>query len=62
VVADERGGGGGLGDPHRRPFAKILDDVLDGYVSRTAAIETYGVDAARLDAALAAWEESCPNR
>jgi hypothetical protein len=31
-------------------------------VSRTAVIKTDGVDAARLDAALAAWEESCPNR
>ena len=56
VIADERGGGGGLGDPHRRSFELVLDDVLDGYVTREAAISTYGVDAARLDAALAAWE------
>ena len=61
VIADERGGGGGLGDPHRRPFEKILDDVLDGYVTRAAAIEIYGVDAARLDAAVADWENACPN-
>jgi len=62
VIADERGGGGGLGDPRRRAFPRIVDDVLDGYVTRSAAIETYGADPARLDAALAAWEESCPNR
>ncbi len=62
VIADERGGGGGLGDPRRRPFAKVLDDVLDGYVTRAAAVEIYGVDPAQLDAALAAWENTCLNR
>lgn len=56
VVALEKAGGGGLGDPRRRPFAKVLDDVLDGYVSREAATRDYGVDPARLDAELARWE------
>jgi N-methylhydantoinase B len=56
VLQTEKGGGGGLGDPHARPFEKVLDDVLDGYVSREAAIEHYGVDPSRLDAALAAWD------
>jgi N-methylhydantoinase B len=55
VLADERGGGGGLGDPHRRPFDAVLDDVLDGYVSRDAAIVVYGADPTRLDAAITAW-------
>jgi N-methylhydantoinase B len=55
VVWLEKAGGGGLGDPHRRPFAKLLDDVLDGYVSRAAAIQEYGADPADLDAALAEW-------
>jgi N-methylhydantoinase B len=55
VLEDERGGGGGLGDPRRRPFARVLDDVLDGYVTRDAAIGTYGADAERIDAAIAAW-------
>ena len=32
-----------------------LDDVIDGYVSRGCGDRDYGVDAARLDAALAAW-------
>ena len=56
VVALEKAGGGGLGEPRRRAFAKVLDDVLDGYVSRASAIADYGVDAAQLDAELARWE------
>jgi N-methylhydantoinase A/oxoprolinase/acetone carboxylase beta subunit/N-methylhydantoinase B/oxoprolinase/acetone carboxylase alpha subunit len=51
----ERAGGGGLGDPGERPYGRVLSDVLDGYVSREAAIRDYGVDAAKLDAAIAAW-------
>jgi N-methylhydantoinase B len=56
VVAYEKAGGGGLGDPARRPFEKVVDDVIDGYVSREAAIAGYGVDPGRLDAALEAWK------
>jgi len=51
----ERAGGGGLGDPYARPFEAVLSDVLDGYVSRAAAIRDYGADAARIDEALAVW-------
>jgi N-methylhydantoinase B len=36
-------GGGGWGDPFRRPADKVLDDVLNGYVSLGAALELYGV-------------------
>ena len=50
----EKAGGGGFGDPHERPFEAVLDDVLDGYVSRAAAIADYGADARRLDA-VGAW-------
>jgi len=56
IVRLEKAGGGGLGDPRKRPFERVLEDVLDGYVSRTSAIADYGVDPARLDAAIAAWE------
>jgi N-methylhydantoinase B len=52
----EKAGGGGLGDPHKRPIEHVVADVLDGYVTRDAAITEYGVDPARLDAALAAWD------
>lgn len=55
VLALEKAGGGGLGDPRQRPFAKVLADVLDGYVTREAAIRDYGVDARRLDVELARW-------
>ena len=36
---------------------RSLDDVLDGYVSRDAAIADYGVDAERLDEELRKWND-----
>jgi N-methylhydantoinase B len=56
VLRIDKAGGGGFGAPSERPFERVLDDVLDGYVSRDAAVTMYGADAARLDEALAAWE------
>lgn len=38
------GGGGGYGPPTERPKEKVLNDVLDGYVTREAAKSAYGVD------------------
>ncbi|WP_254861568.1 hydantoinase B/oxoprolinase family protein [Halovivax gelatinilyticus] len=37
------GGGGGYGDPTERDPEAVREDVADGYVSREAARETYGV-------------------
>ena len=37
------GGGGGWGDPLERPAERVLDDVLDEYVSVEAARREYGV-------------------
>ena len=37
------GGGGGYGDPLKRGRARVRDDVLDGYISSTAAREIYGL-------------------
>ncbi len=37
------GGGGGWGDPLARPAEKVLEDVLDEYVSAEAARREYGV-------------------
>ncbi len=54
----ERAGGGGFGEPRERSFERVLDDVIDGYVSRDAAIAEYGVDEHRLDEALERWEHS----
>jgi N-methylhydantoinase B len=58
VAQLEKAGGGGFGDPRTRPFDEIVDDVLDGYVSRAAAVHDYGADPARLDAALESWSAS----
>lgn len=62
VLVIETGGGGGYGDPLRRPPAKVLADVLDRKVSREAARSRYGVvlagaaegDAAAVDEAATA--------
>jgi N-methylhydantoinase B len=46
-------GGGGYGNPLEREPQLVLDDVLDGYVSASAAAEFYGVvldrDAKKVD-------------
>jgi N-methylhydantoinase B len=36
-------GGGGYGDPHKRPAAKVAEDVMLGLVSISAARQLYGV-------------------
>ena len=56
VVRLEKSGGGGLGVPVERSFERVVADVIDGYVSREAAIAVYGADPARLDTAVAAWD------
>lgn len=43
VVTIMTPGGGGYGDPLERPAATVLEDVLDGYVSRQSARDDYGV-------------------
>ena len=35
-------GGGGLGDPHTRPAARVEADLREGYVSAEAAAALYG--------------------
>jgi len=41
--------GGGYGNPLDRDPQKTLDDVLDGYITREHAAETYGVVLAAVD-------------
>lgn len=43
-VVVETGGGGGFGDPGERSRDAVLEDVRNGYVSREAAREIYGVE------------------
>jgi N-methylhydantoinase B len=43
IVRVERPGGGGLGDPFKRPVDQVLEDVRQGYVSAAQASAHYGV-------------------
>ncbi|HXH83761.1 MAG TPA: hydantoinase B/oxoprolinase family protein [Candidatus Tectomicrobia bacterium] len=43
VISFQQSGAGGYGDPLERDPARVLDDVLDGYVSPEAARAEYGV-------------------
>src|SRR5207245_2959269 len=43
AIAYHYGGGGGWGDPLERDPAKVLEDVLDEYVSPRSARDDYGV-------------------
>ncbi|WP_255152236.1 hydantoinase B/oxoprolinase family protein [Halorarius halobius] len=43
VVSNRTAGGGGYGDPYERSPEAVRADVLDGYVTREAAREEYGV-------------------
>ncbi len=55
ILTVDRGGGGGFGRPQERRFESIVEDVINGYVSRDAAITDYGIDAQRLDSELTSW-------
>ena len=43
VISFQQSGAGGYGDPFARDPARVLDDVLDDYVSLAAARTEYGV-------------------
>jgi N-methylhydantoinase B len=43
VISFQQSGAGGYGDPLERDAARVLEDVLDDYVSVDAARRTYGV-------------------
>jgi N-methylhydantoinase B len=53
VISLRTPAGGGYGDPLTRDCTKVLDDVLDGFVSAERAREIYGVvlDGSAIDAA-----------
>lgn len=58
VIRIEKSGGGGIGDPSDRSIEKVIDDVLDGYISVDAAINRYGIDASKLQGALEGWNQT----
>jgi N-methylhydantoinase B len=43
LYVQQAGGGGGRGDPHRRPAETVAREVRDGVVSLGAARDVYGV-------------------
>ena len=43
LIEMEMPGGGGYGDPTAREPERVLDDLLDGYISEAAAHDVYGV-------------------
>jgi N-methylhydantoinase B len=43
LVRVERPGGGGLGNPLKRPAEQVLEDVRQGYISSEGAKSGYGV-------------------
>jgi N-methylhydantoinase B/oxoprolinase/acetone carboxylase alpha subunit len=45
----ETPGGGGWGDPKSRDRGAVEEDLKQGYISRKAAVEVYGLDARRAD-------------
>jgi len=53
VIRFDTAGGGGYGPPGERDPARVVADVLDGYVSPERAVADYGLDAAALAVAVA---------
>ncbi len=43
------GAGGGYGNPYERAASRVLDDYLDGYISRSEAQDKYGVVITAMD-------------
>ena len=54
LISLRTGGGGGFGDPLEREPEKVLNDVVDGYITIEQAKDDYGVaigeDTMKIDA------------
>jgi N-methylhydantoinase B len=48
LYVQHAGGGGGYGDPRRRPAEKVVEEVRNGVISRRAAQQAYGRTASEL--------------
>lgn len=42
-ISARTGGGGGYGFAWERPIEEVIDDLVDGYISRDAAVKDYGI-------------------
>jgi N-methylhydantoinase B len=52
IISNRTAGGGGYGNPYDRDPERVLEDYRDGYVTREAAYDQYGVaisDNGRID-------------
>jgi len=45
VVSFRTAGGGGYGDPLERDRGRVVEDLIDGYISKAAARDDYGLEA-----------------
>ena len=43
IVSIHSAGGGGFGNPMKRDIKKVLNDYLDGIISKESALNIYGV-------------------
>ena len=57
TIRVERPGGGGLGDPFKRPADKVVEDVRQGYVTIDSARSQYGVALRTADGELTVHEQ-----
>ena len=48
VLAIDDAGGGGFGDPRKRPRRKVVEDLENGYISVESAVHDYGLDHAEV--------------
>ena len=44
VIRIHTGNGGGYGDPRKRAWEEVLEDIRNGFVTRARASSVYGVD------------------
>ena len=44
IVQALTSGAGGVGDPKLRPQKAVINDLMNGYITDAAAINTYGLD------------------
>ncbi len=62
VVRIRTGAGGGYGEPKRRPQAKVLRDLRDGYISAQEALDIYGADRDAVQATVRRYHSSLATR
>lgn len=49
IISFRLAGGGGYGSPSERDVSRVIEDVLEGYISAEAAEKDYGVSASKIE-------------